>query len=100
MVPHFIHELSPHYYGVFALGFEPGSNSKALLLRMRQACFRKRKLQVWQKDRRYRRTDSIPLFHKDCHIRNALSLNTSCLLGSSVKILKRRNKPTSLRILN
>lgn len=46
MVPCFINELSLQCYGVLALGFEPGPNSKALLLRMRQACFRKWKLLI------------------------------------------------------
>lgn len=46
MVAHFLNELSLHYYGVFALRFELGPNSKALLLRTRQACFRKWKLLI------------------------------------------------------
>lgn len=33
MVVHFICELRSRYYGVLALGFEPLSNSKVLLLR-------------------------------------------------------------------
>lgn len=88
MVPHIINELRSHYCRALAVEFQPGSNSKALLLRMRQACFRKMK--VADLGRTGGDMEGQLQFPRcvDCCIRRhgTLILNTSCLLGSPVKI--------------
>lgn len=88
MVPHIINELRSHYCRALAVGFQPGSNSKALLLRMRQACFRKMKVADLGRTAGDMEGEP-PLPHCiDCRIQRhgTLILNTSCLLGSPVKI--------------
>lgn len=66
MVPHFINELRSRHCRVFAVEFEPRSNSTALLLRMRQACFRKWKLLILAERWEIRKDlASFPLFQTD-----------------------------------